>query len=160
MSGHATYAPYRGFERPGRKKVYLSSVYAADQLEIGHLVCYKHDATVRDTVTDPNNTFGVTVAKPLTANLMFPAGIVAVRPKKGEGWIEVFDISEAGKFVKAMLKVNVTGIGTIPLGGVNNQYEIGLFTDATVNLALLGVGCEVADTSVTAALKTIKLIGQ
>ena len=155
----ATYVPYRGFERPGRKKVYLHSSRAADQLEKGYLVCYKHDATVRTSPGDPNDTFGVTVTQPATANLMLPAGIVAVRPDKGEGWIEVFDVVESGKFVEAMLKVNATAF-TTALGAVNGQYEIGSFADATLNLAFLGLACETHNSSVTPAVKTIKLIGQ
>ena len=159
MSGHATYAPYRGFERPGRKKVYLSSDRAADQLEKGYLVCYKNTATVRTSPGDPNDTFGVTVTRPATANLMLPAGIVAVRPEKGEGWIEVYDLNEVGTFVEAMLKVNATAL-TTALGGADGQYEIGSFTDATLNLAMIGLACETHNSSVTPAVKTIKLFGQ
>lgn len=164
MSGHATYAPYRGFERPGRRKVYFDGGASSDQLEVGYLLCYKHNATVRDTTTDPADTFGVTVTKPATANLPLPAGIVAVRPKKGAGWVEVFDLAECGRFVKAMLKVNATGLDTNPaattLGAVNGQYEIGSFADSTVNLAMLGVAVETHNSSVTPAVKTIKLFGQ
>lgn len=158
MGGHATYLPYRGFERPAIKRVYFDGGASSDQLEAGYLLCYKHSATVRTSPSSPSDTFGVTVTKPATANLALPAGIVVNR-KKGAGWVDIYDISDSGKFVVAYLKVNATAL-TTALGAVNGQYEIGSFADATLNLAMLGLACETHDSSVTPALKVIKLFGQ
>lgn len=154
MGGHATYLPYRGFERPAIKRVYYSG---ADTVEVGSLLCFKHDATIRTSPTSLTDTFGVTVVKPATANLMLPAGITVNR-KVGAGWVDIYDISDTGKFVLILANANWTA-RTTPVGGVDAQYYAGVHTDATVNVAMFGLAME-AHTAGSTALKLIKLIGQ
>ena len=134
----------------GKPVVELKQVYYAgtDEILPGYVLCYTHDATV--DAADAKLTKGVQVSKPATANLMLFAGIARSKVQ-GPGWL-VIEEPKAGNCIKALHKVNATKEVTA-LAPQNGEYALGAFTDATLNLPLVGIALETSNTATTAASK-------
>jgi len=122
-----------------------------DKLEVGYVLCYDVSATVGNPGA-ARTYFGAQVAKPATANLSFPAGVVmAARQGPCEVPIAPF-AKNKGRVMNVYHKVNATAFTTL-LAPQDASYGLGSHSDSGVNLPLVGVALETANTSVTAADK-------
>jgi hypothetical protein len=131
----------------------------------GQAVCYDLDDTnaPATNTADPKNARGNRVVKPATAVLGAFAGLISagsagkVIPDASGAFIDIV-VPRRGDVVTAMTKVNgtkgATGVGITNAGGFN----LVAFTDATLNLDLVGVVFETVDTSTTAAAKLVKFL--
>jgi len=144
-------AQYNGSDKADTKFVYYNGT---DELFPGYAVCYDIAATVG--ATDAKLARGVLVTKPVTANLMLFAGIVQDN-KTGPCWIRV-KTPKRGEMIQAFCKANAT-VGTTALAPANDSYALAAHSDATLNLNMVALAGETADTSGTAANKLTMLLG-
>ena len=134
-----------------------------EELLPGYAVCYDPTASLTEGSDGFNEKVrGRVVAKPVTANLKYFAGIVITPPQKRvdpagtyKGICTIAKL-RAGTWVKALVKSNAT-VGTTYLR-VTNAGGFALIDEATAGtrtvdtLAIVG---ETADTSSTAANKPV-----
>lgn len=144
---------YNGQTRPGVKRVWYSG---SDALEPGYALCYDVAATA--DASPVKTALGSAVVKPATANLMAFAGVVAPgQSKQGPCYVEII-VPQRGVFVDALCEADATAF-TTALAPANGEYGLAAHTDATLNLPMIGVAAETADTASTAANKKVMLLG-
>lgn len=135
------------------------TVYCADAASTtaiaaeGQALCWDVAATL--SATDPKTRLGNQVKQPATARLMAFAGLVTASCA-GRAYPCFVDIvpHQKNRFARASLKQNSTAFSSL-LGPVDAQYDLGTHADSGVNLNFVGIAAETADTSSTAAVKTI-----
>jgi len=144
-------AQQNGMEKSPTKYVYYNGT---DTLLPGYALCYDIAATVG--ATDPKLARGTLVTKPVTANLMLFAGIVAAKVT-GPAWVRV-KTPKRGEFISVFCKANAT-VGVTALAPANDSYSLAAHSDATLNLPMVALAGETADTSGTAANKLTMFLG-
>lgn len=148
------------------KSVYFVNDTGADYTFLGgEAVCYDLDDTntpVTNT-TDPKNSRGRKVGKPVTARLGAFAGITAAATagkivKSTFGAFIDIIVPRKGDTLKVQTKANQTKGSTVV--GITNAggFQLVAMTDATFNLDVVGVSFETVDTSTTAAPQLVKFM--
>lgn len=139
-----------GTRYAGRVELERARYYygGTDQLLEGYALCFDLSATPGTN----KDSLGMKVTKPATANLAAFAGIVAEK-KKGPNFVDVW-FPQPGQPVRAYTHANMTA-GTTGLGVANADYGLVAHSDSALNLPLVGVALETADTSTTAANKWV-----
>ena len=127
-----------------------------DTLQAGYNLCF--DVAASPTATDPRDRLGNIVIKPSTASLNAYAGVVAPQSggKTGPCFVDVIT-PKAGRFTTAYCNANATAFSTA-LKPQDASYALAAHSDSTLNLPMMGLAAETADTSSTAANKVIKFL--
>jgi hypothetical protein len=132
------------------KRVYY---IGTDQLVPGYNLCYDQDATTDNA--SPELRLGSAVEKPATANLNAYAGVVVNRPSGiGPCFVDIA-VPRKGDMVVALCNANATAFATA-LAPQDASYALAAHSDSGLNLPMVARAAVTANTSVTAANKTIQ----
>lgn len=146
-------AQYMGSGQNDTKIVYYAGT---DTLSTGYALCYDVAASVG--ATDKKLELGTKVIKPATENLMAFAGVV--HPESSgcsTGWVKII-VPKRGVFCDVYTKADATAF-TTALAPDDASYALAAHSDSTLNLPMVAVAAETADTSSTAATKKAMLLG-
>ena len=146
----STYPQYNANPRLETKKVWYSGT---DVLYKGYALCYDVAASAGTEKT----SLGRQVVQPATANLMAFAGIVQDGEVQGPAFVTIA-VPRRGEFLDVYTKANATAFATA-LAPADGSYALAAHSDATLNLPMVAVAAETANTSVTAANKPAMLLG-
>jgi|SRR6056297_538526 len=130
----------------GNPNLALKTVYytGSDTLLKGYAVCYDQDATIGTDKTSRGNA----VEKPATANLNAFAGIVQQKVT-GPAFVEIA-VPRRGDHLQVFCDADATAY-TTALAPQNDSYALAAHTDATLNLPMVALAAETADTDTTNA---------
>lgn len=125
-----------------------------DTLQEGYVLCFDNDATPNNA--DPKLRLGVAVEKPAAGNVNAFAGIVSASSAgvKGPAFVDII-VPRKNGVARASVKANATAFTTL-LGPAAASYSLAEVVPGSGNLPLEAVAAETADTSATAAVKTIQ----
>lgn len=136
-------------ENEPRKKMFYYS--GTDQLEVGYVLCFKHDASASVTT---EARLGRNVTKPATANLNLFAGVVARKPTTvGPCFVECY-VPTPGTFCSALTDANMT-VGSTALKPADGSWALVAHSDSGLNLPVCALAAETVDTDTTNANKLI-----
>lgn len=125
-----------------------------DTLQEGYVLCFKVDASLTDA--DPKLRLGVAVEKPAAGNVNAFAGIVSASSAgvKGPAFVDII-VPRKNGMARASVKADATAFTSL-LGPVAGSYSLAVVVPGSGNLPVEAVAAQTADTSATAAVKTIQ----